>query len=215
MAITHHPDVATLMSCAAGSLPEALAAVIASHLAMCPQCAAEVSRMERIGATLFDAIKPEPVSGEAPVFKARALEAEGVATEEPAAWQGDVPRPLAGVLGSRLDELPWKWLAPGVSYVRIPLSPGAKGDLRLLKVAPGCAVPEHGHGGSELTVLLTGSYTDEFGTFRQGDVADLDVDAEHRPVADLNEGCVCLVASDRKARFKSLLARLIQPFVGM
>ena len=36
MTITHHLDDATLMSFAAGSLPNALAAIAAAHIAMMP-----------------------------------------------------------------------------------------------------------------------------------------------------------------------------------
>ena len=39
MAITHHPAPESLMSCSAGSMPEAFAAVMASHIAMCPTAA--------------------------------------------------------------------------------------------------------------------------------------------------------------------------------
>jgi anti-sigma factor ChrR (cupin superfamily) len=28
-------------------------------------------------------------------------------------------------------------------------------------------------------------------------------------------GCICLIASERKARFKGLVARLMQPFIGI
>ena len=42
MSITHHPDDSTLMSYAAGSLPAALAVVVAAHLSVCPRCREEV-----------------------------------------------------------------------------------------------------------------------------------------------------------------------------
>ena len=40
--ISHHPDAATLMSYAAGSLPEPLAAVIAAHASGCTACQREM-----------------------------------------------------------------------------------------------------------------------------------------------------------------------------
>ncbi|MFX7029307.1 hypothetical protein ABTH93_20420, partial [Acinetobacter baumannii] len=60
-----------------------------------------------------------------------------------------------------------------------------------------------------------GSYTDKVGTFVAGDLADLDEDVEHIPVADTGTGCVCLIASERPARFKGLFARILQPFIGL
>ena len=49
MTITHHLDDATLMSFAAGSLPDTLAAVAAAHISMCARCRQEVAMLERIG----------------------------------------------------------------------------------------------------------------------------------------------------------------------
>ncbi|HKZ95545.1 MAG TPA: ChrR family anti-sigma-E factor [Hyphomicrobiaceae bacterium] len=215
MTISHHPDVATLMSCAAGSQPESLAAVVASHISMCPQCAAEVQKLEQIGVALFDAIATAPVVREAPVVAARALEADEDGSGGRPAEPGDVPAPLVSLVGRSLDEIAWKWLGPGVWHYPIPLSRRAAGDLRLYKLAPGQAVPEHGHGGEELTLLLRGSYRDEMGEFRTGDVADLDDEVEHRPIADATAGCICLVAREKRARFKGLLARFVQLVTGI
>ena len=76
-------------------------------------------------------------------------------------------------------------------------------------------MPDHGHGGSELTLVLDGAYADETGEFRRGDIQDVDDEVEHRPVADKELGCICLIASERPARFKSLVGRLMQPWTGM
>lgn len=202
------------MSCAAGSQPEAVAAVMAAHISLCPQCAAELRMMEEVGAVLFEDVRPAPVSRPAPVMEARSREAEGEVCR-PARVSGDVPAPLVALVGPSLDGIPWKRLGPGVWHYPLPLSKGAKGDLRLLKVAPGKAMPDHGHGGTELTLMLKGSYHDKIGEFRRGDVADLDQDVEHQPVSDANDGCICLVASEGKARFKGFFARLVQPLTGM
>ena len=215
MAIQHHPDISTLMSCAAGSQPEALAAVVASHVAMCPACNSELRKMQQIGVALFEKLPAADVIAKAPVIGARAAEAESDIPEAHHSAVGDVPAHLAPLLGANLDSVAWKLLAPGIWHYPIPLSKGAKGDLRLVKVAPGKELPEHGHAGEELTLLLRGSYRDEVGTFKTGDIADLDNDIEHRPVADPETGCICLIASEKKARFKGLIARLVQPFTGI
>jgi putative transcriptional regulator len=211
MKITHHLDDSTLMSCAAGSQPEAFAAVVSSHLAVCPRCRGELKRHSLIGEALFESLKPEPVTREAPVVAMRSGEATVAEQEE----DPEVPAALRAALAGNFDAVAWRRAAPGVWHYPLPLSADAKGDLRLLKVAPGTTLPEHGHGGTELTLVLHGSYSDELGTFRRGDVADLGDDVEHRPVADAEVGCVCLVASDQKARFKGMVARLLQPLTGI
>lgn len=217
MAIKHHPDIANLMSCSAGSQPEALAAVVSSHLSMCPDCRREVGRMQVIGAALFDKLGPVEIDGEAPVVRARASEADvEVGARRPSlSHRSEVPIPLQHVLGTDLDNLPWSWIAPGVWHVPVSLSEDADGDLRLIKVAPGKALPDHGHEGGEMTLVLRGSYRDSTGTYNVGDIADLDESVEHQPVACADQGCICIVAAEKNAKFKGLFARLVQPFIGI
>lgn len=216
MTITHHPDISSLMCCSAGSQPEAFAAVIASHLACCGQCRADVCRMQKIGAVLFEKLEPAKMSEQAPVVAMRACEADNEAVSTPCKeCSGDVPQPLAALIGERLDDVAWRWLAPGVWTYPIPLSKGCCGDLRLFRIAPGKAVPEHDHEGAELTLILRGAYTDAFGTYRAGDVAELDEGVAHGPVACPQKGCICLTATEGKLRFKGLLPRLLQPILGL
>jgi putative transcriptional regulator len=209
--ITHHLDEATLMSFAAGSLSEALSAVVATHLAVCTACACEARRMETIGSALFSGLASANLDGPVPVMALRRSEADGT---PPVAVTGssEVPAPLARLIGADLDRVPWRRLGLGVWHHKLPSSAG---DLRLLKVAAGRRMPEHGHGGSELTLMLRGSYTDVTGTYRPGDVADLDDSIEHSPIADPETGCICLIASEHPAHFKGLLPRLVQPLTGM
>jgi putative transcriptional regulator len=218
--ITHHPDVATLMCCSAGSQPEACAAVIASHLAYCPACRAEVRKMQKIGAALFDTLEPAKLSESAPIIAMRACESETGGDDRwmgaPCkACSGDVPPPLAALIGERLDDVPWRWVSPGVWTYRVPLSAGCAGDLRLFKIAPGHALPQYENAGYELTIILRGSYTDALGTYRQGDVADLDEGVAHGPVACPKKGCICLTATENKLRFKDRIPRLVQSIFGL
>ncbi len=217
MTIIHHADDATLMGYAAGTLSEALSSVVASHVTVCPRCRAEVARMERIGAVMMAALPGAALLAPPP----RTPDRDTVMTDEGdhvlAAIDrgGDIPAPLSRLVGSDLSSVQWKRLGFGVWHVPLALSPGAPGDLRLIKVAPGQAMPEHGHGGSELSLILAGSYTDKIGRFGVGDVADLDDEVEHKPVADRVTGCICVIASEQKAQFKGLFARIVQPFVGL
>jgi len=213
--IAHHPNPESLMSCSAGSMPEPFAAVMASHLDMCALCHGDLALMQDIGKALLGNISPAAMSSEAPLMAARRAESETVSPAPSAIKMGDIPSPLASVTGHYLDDIPWKRLAPGILHHPIKLSHNAEGSLSLFKVAPGVELPDHGHGGSELSLVLRGSYSDKTGRYATGDVADLGPDVEHRPIADPVEGCVCLIASDRKMRFKSVLARLVQPLTGL
>lgn len=212
-AIVHHPDDANLMAFAAGSLPEALAAVVATHIAMCRRCSDELDMLELLGAGLIEDLPAMQVWRSPPPVSLRSLELQPDRRRGRARTQ--VPAPLVCYVGDCYERIAWRRLAPGIRHLPLPLSKGATGDLRLLEVAPGMVMPEHGHGGSELTLLLKGSYRDHVGLFREGDLADLDDTVEHQPVADPETGCICLIAAENKARFKSLFARLVQPLTGL
>lgn len=220
MAISFHPEPESLMSCSAGSMPEAFAAVMASHITMCPQCRQDLAVMQDIGVALLDALEPTAlIADDAPLMWLRAREADqGDAKDLPSVTQsaaGDVPAPLVPVLGSMLDHVAFKTIAPGVATFRIRLSTTGRGTLLIAKVGPGRVMPSHGHNGSELAMVLRGAFHDGGRRFGVGDVADLGTETEHAPVADATEGCICLIATEGKLRYKSRLARLLQPLTGM
>lgn len=212
--ITHHPDGATLMSYAAGTLEEPLAAVVASHIAMCPVCRADVANLERVGAALMLAASPR--SGQAPLRPGnRPLDAIKAAAPRPERRDDLLPAQLMAAYDLTMERIPWRRLGPGVWHHRLPLSEDSEGDLRLLRIAAGRTMPDHGHGGAELTLMLAGSYSDVTGEYRRGDVQDIDEEIEHQPIVSKDADCICLIASVHPARFKSLLGRITQPWTGM
>lgn len=208
MTSRHHPDDLTLMGFAAGSLAEPLAAVVAGHLAGCARCRMEMRLLERVGQALVTA--PSLAAGSPLSLPDRAAAADRRPGAHPPATAPDLlPEPLRRRFGITFDTIRWYRLAPGLRHHRLPLSPGTAGDLRLIEAAPGVVIPEHGHSGAELTLVLRGGFSDETGHYVAGDVQDVDGDIEHRPMADLG-GCVCLVASEGPMRFTGLGARLLQ-----
>lgn len=215
--IKHHPDTTTLMSFAAGSLAEPLAATVAAHLSLCPTCRTELRDMERIGAAVLSALPGAAASPRMPTTAQSLFAEASVAASVPqrARTSDRLPAPIAEHYGLGFDSIPWKRLAPGVWHHRLALSPNATGDLRLLKIAAGRKMPDHGHGGEELTLVLDGAYRDETGAYGPGDIQDVDSETEHSPVADDRVGCVCLIASEQPARFKGLIGRLMQSWTGM
>jgi putative transcriptional regulator len=216
MSITNHPDPSTLMSYAAGSLTEALSVVVCAHVAMCPTCAREVRMLESVGGALMERLTPVSVMRPLPIMAMRAAEADAAGSAVPPVDRAaDVPAPLQRIVGPSIDDIRWRRLGMSVWHVPLQLSRPGEGDLRLLRVAPGQAMPEHGHGGAELTLILRGSYRDALGDYRRGDVADVDSEIEHRPIADPDTGCICIIASEQRARFKSLFGRIVQPLTGM
>lgn len=212
--ISHHPDGATLMSFAAAGLAEPLAAVVAAHVSMCPRCRADVADLELLGAAVMLSAASRPGS---PRVAAPGRPAGTAAASKPRLDRREdrLPAPIAATYGLTLGSIPWRWLGPGVWHHRLAVRQDDGGDLRLLRIAPGRTMPDHGHGGAELTLVIEGAYRDVTGTYRRGDVQDVDESIEHQPVVDKGSDCVCLIASEHPARFKSLAGRLTQPWTGM
>lgn len=212
MSTHHHPDTSSLVSYAAGSLPDSQSLVIASHLVTCRQCQKTVASAEQLGCVLLDEQPVIPMSESARDDILTML--DSVEPDVPQSFfrgnpDAEIPVPLQPMLGEHFDDLHWKTMAPGMKQFMMPCD---EGTLRLLKISPGVCMPVHGHTGSELTIVLKGSYSDELGRFRTGDVADLDPEIRHQPVVDGNEECICLTATDAPLKFVGLVPRLLQPF---
>jgi putative transcriptional regulator len=133
----------------------------------------------------------------------------------PRSIAGRLPAPVAAAYDLDLDRVPWKRLGPGVWHHRLALRNRSEGDLRLIRVAAGRAVPEHGHGGTELTLVIEGVFEDATGQYRRGDIQDVDDSIDHQPIVSPDGECICLIATERPARFKSLLGRLSQTWTGL
>ncbi len=220
MKITHHPDVSTLMSFSSGTLGESLSAVVAAHLDVCPQCRSTMRKLNAIGAALLEQVegadvRPSDARQRLMDAKRRSETAVALPNHMAANDDGILPTSLRRHIGADVHKLAWKRLGPGVSYVPVSLSSREHGDLRLLAIEAGRRMPEHGHSGAELTLVLQGAFEDAFGRYGPGDVADMDDEHEHQPVIVSDETCICLVGTQGPARFKSLTNRLVQPLIGM
>jgi putative transcriptional regulator len=217
--INRHPDDATLLSFAAGSLGEPLSATVASHVSMCERCRGEIKLMEQLGMAVLTSAPILAAAQEDIVLPGRPSDPSASERGAPGtaslARDALLPETLVRQYGLSADTIPWKMLAPGVWHHKLALSPAAKGDLRLLKIGPGLKMPDHGHGGPELTLVLDGAYGDETGVYARGDLQDVDEDIEHQPIADKVTGCICLIASERPARFKGVFGRLMQSWSGL
>jgi putative transcriptional regulator len=221
MAPHHHPGEEMLLGYASGDLAEPLALVVATHLALCLECRAAVDRLEALGGVLLERIGIETGnvgSLESAIDAAIARAARLPETPGPrrAAAVSDqlFPQPLLGYVGGGLDRVAWKTLAPGIRHC--VMARNAEGiTARLLSIAPGRSVFEHTHRGTEMTVVLQGSYTSGGEHFRRGDLEQADDSVMHRPFAGDEATCICLIVTDAPLKFRKVIGRLLQPFFGI
>ena len=156
--------------------------------------------MHEIGVVLFDTIAPVALSEPMPALPEDAPRRGAVARVKALQNDGDIPLTLHRVLGNCLDALTWSVVEPGIEQHVVPLTPGAPGDLRIFKLAPGARIREHGHDGEELSLVLRGACRDERGTYEMGDFMDLDDETRHAIVAG-DSGCILIIGGERTPEF--------------
>lgn len=220
----HHLDEATIVSFASGAISSPLAVVVSSHLEMCSHCRDQVQKAEVIGGSLLDDTQEQPLSDRSlndllEKLGARNKNRLSEVAEQSTPIQCEVlPSCVSNIVKKPVAEVSWKRVGAGVSLFQIATENTDKASsekLFLMKIEAGRTMPEHGHGGSETTLILSGSYSDELGTFERGDVADLDEDIEHQPIVSKEAPCICLVAIEAPTRFKGFFPKLLQPYVGL
>jgi putative transcriptional regulator len=209
-----------LMNYATGSLGQQESLLVAAHLALNADARRKVSRYEAMGGQLMCEAEPAMLRDE-------CLHATLARIEK----TNDAPRPqkenpcispdlhipeaiYALISGFCLsDPRQWSRVTRGFATMRLRLCPApTQKRLRLVKLEPGSATPPHSHPGTEVTVVLQGSFSDQTGKYKKGDIIIItDRNLVHQPVAS-DEGCVCLTLNETPLRFQDPLQRLMNAF---
>lgn len=213
--IKHHLTEPLLMGYAAGTLPEAFNLVVATHITMCDTCRAALAEYEAVGGEVMLDSNPVDVAEDA-LAATLALIDGGTLAEKPApvrAQNSIFPGPLQDYVSGDIDSLKWRKIGGGVS--QLVLDTDGDASVRLLRIPAGTAVPDHGHHGTELTLVLQGAFTDEEDRFGAGDVEVANEELHHTPVAEEGMDCICLAATDAPLRFNGLMPRIAQKFIGI
>jgi putative transcriptional regulator len=202
--IRHHPSDATVTAYAAGSLPEGLALVVATHLTACPACRRLGSTAESIGGVMLEDLPPAAMAADA-LDRVLARSEVPVPPAPPRPTEPGLPPPL-----DRCTFGAWWRLGGGIRWR--PLQVGGGAWAGLLQLQPGRALPLHGHAGRELACVLSGAFIDGDGHYAAGDLAEPDTGADHQPRVDGSEPCLCVIAAEG-VRLRGLLG-LAQRLIG-
>ena len=211
--IKHHLTDSILMGYAAGTLPEAFNLMVATHVSLCDECRARLEGFEAVGGEMLDQPASNQVAMDAGSLAATMSLIAGGAQDEirmPRATASILPGPLQDYVGGDLDAIQWRGIGMGVKQAILPTSKDA--SARLLFIPAGAAMPDHGHQGLEMTMVLQGAFQDEDDYFARGDVEVADSDTHHTPVADIHEDCICLAVTDAPLQFQGLLPKIAQRF---
>jgi putative transcriptional regulator len=81
--------------------------------------------------------------------------------------------------------------------------------LELIHVMPGAKIPQHTHEGNESFLVLHGSYSDEYGSYKQGTVQVRSENHDHTPIGDSQTGCIGLAYTHGKIKFSGKFGKLL------
>jgi putative transcriptional regulator len=211
MTIRHHLSEQLLIAYAAGQLPEAFNLVVATHVSLCDDCRAHLASFDAVGGALIDGIDEIAMGDDALAAALARIDVTPPPSQNRPRAAGILPAPLADYVGGDVSAIRWRRIGGGVKQAILPT--GKEATARLLFIPAGTAVPDHGHRGLELTLVLQGAFADENDEFARGDVEIADEEMEHTPVALAGEDCICLAATDAPLRFRGLIPRLAQPLL--
>ena len=215
--INRHPDSDLLVEYVSGSLSVAPCISVTTHLQYCKQCSDSVESLGEIGGELLTTVEAVPVSDE--LFDRVIASLGSLVEEEPS----DEPqRQCSDTISAELPEfvqrllpdgeLDWRRLSPSLKVA--PISVGEEVyELALHRIDAGGEAPEHDHLGKEITVVLTGSFSDEDGVYQPGDFLVREAGDLHRPFAARNQVCICLSVLEAPIRLTGI-KRVLNPFLS-
>lgn len=231
-----HPDIHWLTDYAAGNLPLSQALCISTHLSFCSQCRNDIEQLNSLGGTILT----ESIAGaddnvhsseEAFTDSTRLKMLDLIMAQDPnelkqaqssvntgsvSAANSDektpLPRCLDKLLPDGIDQLEWKKLSTSLKVARLA-SGDSQREVALHKIKAGGGVANHDHRGREVTVVLTGSFSDQDGLYLPGDFLVKEAGETHKPMASEDSECICLSVLEAPVKFTGTFARLINPFL--
>ncbi|MBM88035.1 MAG: hypothetical protein CMQ41_06610 [Gammaproteobacteria bacterium] len=210
-----HPSTKQLKEFAAGTLSGGMNVAISAHVELCEVCRHQTSEFETKAAIDWLQTSEETKSSDyadmisniicQPQQKSGGLEGSPSFTEIHMLDRSvSLPKALAKALSNGLV---WKKLVGGINQAKINLDDETQCEFIYMK--PGSQTPVHKHQGTEITLVLDGSFSDDFGQYERSDFIIRTERDVHQPRSD--EGCLCFAVLDSPLTFTKGIARLLNP----
>lgn len=124
----------------------------------------------------------------------------------------DLPEPVRSAALDATGRQGWQVLGLGLKRLRLDV--GSSMDVELYRISAGSKIPRHSHGGNEFTMVLSGGFTDERGSYGPGDICVNGPHDTHQPVADDDEVCYALAVRDGGLHFTGVMG-MVQKLLGV
>ncbi len=226
--IKHHPDDNMLTEYASGSLPIALSLSVCAHLQLCSHCRKRAVQLDKLGSTILNHSVAEPVAEskfsqlmerirqQEPQSGASSLKQRNSGEALHPNYRQDsllkhLPRVVAKLL-PRDGNLKWQRVSSELKTSRL-VAGQQQYEVAFQRIRSGGRVVQHDHGGMEVTLVLQGSFSDEYGVYSEGDFLVRSAGEVHRPTATQNQDCLCLTVVEAPVKVTGFLGKLINPFL--
>ena len=219
--IKNHPPTQFLADYSAGALSLAPAISVTTHLQFCDQCREAVSGLNALGGELLSDCEGIEISSSLLADTLDQLDAQlddtpyssvAVPDANPLAdtdLANEIPDYLHKFVGR--SALNWRSLSSSVSVAPITVGE-TEYELALHRIEAGGRTPIHDHQGTEVTVVLKGTFSDEQGMYHEGDFLIREAGEVHQPIAAQNESCVCLSVLSAPIKLTGI-KQVLNPFM--
>ncbi len=211
----YHPDSRLLNEYSSGTLPLAQSVCVSLHLNYCEQCQRSHQRLQQLGSALFEDLSPQQVDDSLLRSVMDRLDNE----EEPLTYPAPVKEDGYPSLVQRLmqrdyKDLEWQKISSSLQISRLRTG-DVDNEFALYHIKAGGTIPRHTHHGTELTLVLEGSFSDEEGHYHEGDFLMRDAQHQHTPTAAQDRDCVCIGVLDAPIKFTDWKFRMANPFLKL
>ncbi len=208
---------ALLLDYATGALSRPLELLVETHLAMNEKSSRSMRMLMQLGGILLEDAEPVSLSEGALQNVMAQLGQFDKDTGEMFAKIGGhsewLPHPIANYVPK--SDCNQSWRRAGIGIVETDIDFGeADGKAKIYRIASGTAVPIHTHTGAEVTLVLSGGFTDETGSYGPGDIAIQEAGSEHQPVADDDGECMVLAVNEGEIRLTGPIGRVLDILVN-
>lgn len=210
-----HPDLDLMTEHTAGTLPLAQSACVFAHIENCEHCRQLAGELSNVGAALFENLDPIPVvDAQLDAVLARLDEEPPLQYAAAAPSPDSLPAVLQRLMRGDFSDLNWKSVGKSlrISYLE---TGDTEHEFALYHIKAGGRVPEHGHHGNEMTLILEGGYSDADGSYHRGDFIFRKPGDVHSPTALQSEDCICVAVLDAPLKFTGWKFRWMNPFLKL
>lgn len=208
-------------SYAAGCLDPAFCLLVETQAALRPDVSRAVARAESIAGIFLESEQSAELSEGAAATAMAMIDAFEASREVPvqAIHQANegldeflaLPEPLRETALQSFQSNKWQSLTRGIR--RLKLEADSQAEIELYRIEPGCSVPRHSHAGSEFTLVVSGGFSDESGSFGPGDISVKGPEDTHQPTGDMDGVCYALAVRDGGLVFTGMMG-VVQRLIG-